>query len=91
MAKTVAKPVLTPVKSSNLKAIAYDAGARDLFVLFNTNHLYKYMLVAPEIFGALVSAQSKGKFFAQNIRNVFAYQKIKLEDWGNYVDCSQLR
>jgi hypothetical protein len=61
---------LTPIKSSNIKAIGYDASAKTLAVEF-LNGVYHYNDVPPEVHASLVGAESAGKFFASNIRGKF--------------------
>ncbi len=72
--------VLTPVESSQISAIGYQAESRTLAVQFpgrgaNPGDVYHYLNVAPELFAAFLITESKGKFFGANIKGKYAYQK----------------
>jgi hypothetical protein len=60
------------VQSSTLQQVAYDEAAGALCVRFKSRGLrasyYRYRNVSPELFAALVAAQSKGKFFAEQVK-----------------------
>jgi hypothetical protein len=58
-----------PVSSSHLKSVGYDAPSRVLEVAFHDNQRYRYLGVAAPLYQALLSAKSKGKFFAANIES----------------------
>ena len=58
------------VKSSNLMAIGYDEAKKILAVRFNSG-VWHYEGVSPEQHRALMSAESIGKHFHQNIRTKF--------------------
>lgn len=66
----------TPVVSSNIKAIAYDRNNDTLAVKFLDNDVYEYSDVPSAIYSAFLIAPSKGRFFHQNIRDV--YNSVKL-------------
>jgi hypothetical protein len=59
---------LTPVDSSNVAAIGYYAELRLLRVLFRDGALYDYPDTAPDLYAALMEAESKGRFIRQ-LRN----------------------
>ena len=66
----------TPVVSSNIKAIAYDKNNDTLAVKFVDDDVYEYSDVPSAIYSAFLIAPSKGRFFHQNIRDV--YNSVKL-------------
>lgn len=67
---------LTPCESSNVKGYGYDAASRTLGVQFKAGGpVYRYADVPPEVADGLASAESKGKFFATEIRNKFEHSK----------------
>ena len=68
-------PKLTPVDSSNIKAIGYAKAARELFVEFNKGGLYVYLDVPPEEALAFVKAESLGSHLAQRIKPTFRFEK----------------
>lgn len=65
-----------PVVSSNIKAISYDKNSDTLAVKFVDNDVYEYSNVPSAIYSAFLIAPSKGRFFHQNIRDV--YNSVKL-------------
>lgn len=61
----------TPVKSSNIRSVGYDAAAKRLAVEFSSGTVYHYEDVPPEAHAALMSADSIGKHFGTAIRGKF--------------------
>lgn len=61
---------MTPVTSSQVEAVGYDAERRTLSVIFTRGpgHVYHYPDVSPEVHAAFVGAESIGKFFGQHIK-----------------------
>jgi hypothetical protein len=64
---------MNPVTSSNIGAIGYDGEAQVLHVQFTSGRKYAYFNVPLEVYDAFLSADSKGKFFAANIRGKYQY------------------
>ena len=69
------------VVSSNISEIEYDETLKELSVWFlnkktDTEH-YVYSGVKPEIFGELMLADSKGKYFFSKIRNSYEVKKVE--------------
>ena len=67
---------LTPVESSNIDSIGYDSDLKELVVKFKHAATYSYSGVEPNIFRELMSAESKGKFFSQNVKGIYEYRKV---------------
>lgn len=65
---------LTPVKSSNIKAVGYDASTKTLAVEF-PGGVYHFNDVPADVHAGLVGAESVGKYFASNIRGKFGSTK----------------
>lgn len=68
----------TPVSSSNVGSIGYDEASNVLEVGFKTKSgesVYQYYGVPLEMYNDFMSADSKGSFFAQNIKGVYEYKK----------------
>lgn len=61
---------LTPVESSQVKAIGYDAATKTLAVTFTRGPgtEYQYMNVEPALHAAFIGADSIGTFFGQHIK-----------------------
>jgi hypothetical protein len=62
---------MTPVTSSLLKAVGYDAEKQELHVHFNKGGEYIYHDVPKEAHEAFVSAPSHGKHFLSVIKPTF--------------------
>jgi hypothetical protein len=66
----------TPVDSSNLVSVGYDANSETLEVEFKSGHVYQYFGVSAAEHQALCGADSVGEYFAANIRNAYAYARL---------------
>lgn len=66
--------IQTP-ESSNIARFGYDAASTILFVEFQNGGTYQYFDVPTAIFEAMRGAESKGQYFAQNIKGVFRYAR----------------
>ncbi|WP_255197763.1 KTSC domain-containing protein [Halorarius litoreus] len=67
----------TPVSSSNLSSVGYDADTQTLEIEFNDGSVYQYSNVPTNIYEGLISAPSHGKYFHRNIRDSFNYTQIR--------------
>jgi len=65
----------TPVKSSNIRAVGYDAATQTLEVEFGSG-VYQYQGVPPEKHAKLMGAESVGKFIRAEIRGKFDSRKV---------------
>jgi KTSC domain len=65
----------TPVRSSVLTSVAYGRD-QTLQLQFRSGAVYRYFAVPPTVFRALLSAESKGTYFNQSIRDRFRYQRL---------------
>ena len=64
------------VVSSQIKTIKYNDIDKELIVTFNTDKVYKYEDVSMKLFKDLISADSVGKFFNENIKKSHKYSLI---------------
>jgi hypothetical protein len=68
------------VESSNIDAIAFDrepeAQLVELWVRFKTGASYSYVGVPLSTAEDFLAAQSKGKFFAENIKGKYPFQRM---------------
>lgn len=64
------------VQSSAIRAVNYDAPSRTLFVVFIDGDRYAYMDAPPELYAAFLEAESKGRFFAEHVRDQFSYHQL---------------
>ena len=66
--------VYKEVESSTISAIGYEN--KELHIKFKNGTEYVYYDVPAEVYEALNSAESVGKYFAANIKNNYKYAKI---------------
>lgn len=59
-----------PVKSSNVVSVGYEAETRTLEIQFKSG-VYQYAGVPPETYANLLTAESIGRYVAQEIRAKF--------------------
>jgi hypothetical protein len=64
------------VESSNILSIGYDYITMILEVEFKYSGIYHYSEVPQEIYDALMTANSKGKYLNANIKGVYSYIKL---------------
>ncbi len=65
--------ILETVESDVIHAIGYDPEIHLLEIIFNDGHIYQYRGVPPEVYDGLKGAESKGRYFQENIRGEFQY------------------
>ncbi len=68
------------VISSNLKSIGYDELNQVLEIEFQDNSVYQYSRVPLTIYKKLMSSESKGSYFAKEVRKNperYPYRKIR--------------
>lgn len=58
----------TPVKSSDLASVGYDASSRILEIEFSSGSLYEYSGVPSGVYQGLVAAESKGVYFNEIVK-----------------------
>jgi len=57
------------VTSSYVGAVGYDGQNKVLYVQFRNGQTYRYLDVQLAIYDSFLAAESKGKYYAANIRN----------------------
>jgi hypothetical protein len=57
----------TPVRSSVIASVGYDAETAELEVEFRSGDVYRYFAVPPSVFRALLDADSPGAYFNKNV------------------------
>jgi hypothetical protein len=65
------------VESSLFTSAAYRAEARQLYLRFRDGKIYRYFDVPVQVYDAFLAAESKGRYFAGHIRNVFRYERVE--------------
>lgn len=63
--------------SSMIRAVKYDPASRELSVLFVKGDNYRYEDVPQDVFNRLLSADSKGRFFLEEIKGRYNYKQVK--------------
>ena len=66
-----------PVQSSNLRSVGYDSSTKVLEIEFHSGGIYQYSNVSENVYSALISASSKGKYFASYIKDSYPARKIR--------------
>lgn len=66
----------TPVESSLIESIAYDAERMFLDIWFTTGMHYRYFKVEPDVVEELMHAPSKGHYFNEFIRDAYIYRQV---------------
>lgn len=67
----------TEVESSNIKSMGYAEFEQILELEFNNEAVYQYSGVPKEVYENLVSSESKGRFFAKEIKGKFDYKLVE--------------
>lgn len=65
----------TPVHSSNLRSVGYDATSATLEIEFDSG-LYQYYGIPKQIYEGLMSAFSKGSYHHRFIKTRYRYRQI---------------
>lgn len=66
----------TPVISSNVAEVGYNAATNTLGVRFLNGSEYNYQDVEQDMYYALVSAPSVGKLLHAEVKGAYAYQRV---------------
>ena len=75
--KPLAAAVRCPgMPSTAIRTLSYDEETRTLFVTFNDGDVYAYFETPPQVYAAFRAADSKGGFFAREIRGRYRYQQV---------------
>lgn len=75
----MAAPRTVTIKdSSQISNVSYDPSSKTMQIRFKNNTMYMYTNVAPSIFGALISADSVGSYFARYVRHKYNGVKVEL-------------
>lgn len=64
------------VESSQVKAVGYDPATKVLEVEFHSGAIYQYPGAEPDVYEGLMNAESVGRFFNQNVKFSFDYQRM---------------
>lgn len=67
----------TPVDSTTMRSVGYDAGSRILEIEFASGTVYQYLGVPEEKYERLLAAESKGRYFNSEIRDSYPYVQVR--------------
>jgi hypothetical protein len=65
------------VTSSVLKDVGYDPAERRLEIGFHNGYVYHYFDVPPEVYRALMAAESHGNYFNLSVKPYYRYRRIR--------------
>ena len=66
-----------PVESSMLRSAGYDPERSILELEFTNRRIYRYFGVPHEVFAELMTAESKGRYFLDQIDDLFPYLQVR--------------
>lgn len=66
---------MTPVSSSNVAELGYDAATQTVYVRFSDYRLYVYKNVPEGEYQGLFNAPSIGSYLHRNFKNVYPYER----------------
>lgn len=69
-------PRLSPVESSSIAAVGYDAAEQTLWVRFVNGATYRYRDVPPATYEDFMRAESKGRYFNSEIRDLYQFDRL---------------
>jgi KTSC domain len=69
-------PELTPVDSTNVAAVGYDAEEQEIYVEFGDGGIYKYSGPDQQTFEELLEAPSVGSFLNRAIKPNYPYTRL---------------
>jgi len=62
--------------SSVVEAVQYDEARQHLDIALTTGRTYRYLDVPPEVYRAFITAESKGRYYNDHIRDVYLYERL---------------
>ena len=71
---------LIPLKSSLIHSVAYNSDYNSLQINFHQGSIYVYYNVPESVFEQLISAESAGRFYNQQIKGEYESEKIPPEN-----------
>lgn len=66
-----------PIESSALATVGYSKKLRALEIEFRNGSVYRYLDVPLDVYEALLKAQSKARYYDENIRRKYRSQHVK--------------
>ena len=66
-----------PVESSMLRSAGYDSERSILELEFNNGRIYRYFGVPQDVFEELLTAESKGRYFLDQVDDLYPYLQVR--------------
>lgn len=63
---------MVQVRSSAIRAVGYDHSIRRMRITFEQGHTYDFCEVPPDVYEALMAAQSKGIYYNKYIKDRYS-------------------
>jgi hypothetical protein len=70
------------VDSTTMRSVGFEANRRILEIEFDSGAIYRYLGVPASVHKALMNAESKGRYFNQQIRDVYTYVQVSRAGGG---------
>lgn len=67
----------TPVASTSIKSVGYDDEADALEIEFHSGGVYQYFDVPERVYTELLEADSRGRYFHEEIRGQYAFRQLR--------------
>ena len=64
------------VSSTSIRSVGYDREDEILEIEFDSGQVYDYYQVPGEVYQAFLDADSLGRYFQENIRDIYDYLKL---------------
>lgn len=65
-----------PVDSTTMRSVGYQPKSRILEIEFDSGTVYQYLEVPARIYEQLLRAESKGRYFNNEIREIYLYVQV---------------
>jgi gluconate kinase len=65
------------VESSMMRTVGYDPKEQILEIEFQSGRIYHYYEVEETVFKELIEAESLGRYFRDNIQDLYAYGQVR--------------
>ena len=65
-----------PVDSTTMRSVGYQSRSRILEIEFDSGAVYQYLEVPSRTYEQLLRAESKGRYFNNEIREIYPYGQV---------------
>ena len=64
------------MESTTIRSVGYESKSRVLEIEFDSGAIYQYLEVPARIYEQLLRAESKGRYFNGEIRDIYTYVQV---------------